>query len=495
MLCAALLALGLLIRAALYFPLAAFQIDSDAVLSGLCGFRIAEGYYPVFFPGGTRLSAASCYVAAGLFHLLGPGRVGLALTGLTWGALYLIFSLLFLRAILGRAAACLAFLFAVVPSEQFMTVTYAPWAYGEIVASCAATLWLAVLWRNEGRVWQRLAFGVSAGLGVWFSLESLMITIPAMVWTAIGRRRAMRREMGYALAGFLVGAAPFLAWNARNGYASLTQNWASKPAASLTQVWNNLAWFSTYLLPKLLFRSSGWWSETTLLMAAYAVVALGFAAAIRSHALRRADRYTPREIGALLALVFAACALIFSCSEAGSTRGWTVRYIAPLYVVVPLFLALGIATLWRWNRALGIITVAALLIPNLWLYGLPGSSLRAKLTSELSEDARIRTILARNDVKLLYGEYFWVYHFNFDTLEGVAAVPSAPVVDYFDYASRLGTMRVRWALLGGLDEVRRLAARVHARGSFVADGQLWLFIAERPTPNAASLIRALRRGG
>ena len=118
---AALLAVGLLLRLALYFPLAAFQIDSDAVLSGLCAFRIANGDFPIFFPGGTRLGAASCYVAAGYFHLFGPGRVGLALTGLTWGALYLGFTLLFLQAMLGRKRACLAFLFAVVPSEQFMT--------------------------------------------------------------------------------------------------------------------------------------------------------------------------------------------------------------------------------------------------------------------------------------------------------------------------------------------------------------------------------------
>ncbi len=488
----ALLALGLVIRAALYFPPAMFQIDSDAVLSGLCAFRVAGGEFPMFFPGGSRLSAASCYVAAGYFHVLGPGRTGLALTALTWGALYLIFSLLFLWAMLGKRGACLGFLFAVVPSEQFMTVTYAPWAYGEIVASCAATLWLAALWRSKGALWQQLAFGLSVGLGIWFSLETLMIALPCVAWVALGRRRSMLAQTPPALFGAAVGSMPFVLWNAAHGFASFTQNWASRPASGIGQAWSNFVWLATYLLPKLLFRSSGWWSETTLLMAAYALVAAGFAVALRQNEKSSDRPYGPREIGALLLLVFAACAVIFSLSAAGSNRGWTVRYIAPLYVVVPLFCALGVGVLWSWSRVLAAITVAALLVPNALLYGLPGTHLRSELTAELSNDARVRRVLARNRVQMVYGDYFWVYHLNFDTLERVAGVPSARVVDYYDYGGRLGTFPVRWALLGGRDEVRRLASAVHARGSLTRDGDLWLLVAGRPAPNAARLLAALR---
>ncbi|MGA8663080.1 MAG: hypothetical protein WA304_05740 [Candidatus Cybelea sp.] len=104
-----LLAIGILIRAALYYPPAMFQIDPDAVVAGICAFRIEHGQYPLFFPGGNRLSAASCYLTAAYFHLFGPGRTGLALTGLTWGVLYLVFTLLFLRACLGPKSGCILF--------------------------------------------------------------------------------------------------------------------------------------------------------------------------------------------------------------------------------------------------------------------------------------------------------------------------------------------------------------------------------------------------
>jgi hypothetical protein len=492
----ALIAAGVLLRAALYFPLAMFQIDSDAVLAGLCAFRVLAGEHPAFFPGGTRLGAASCYVAAGYFHLFGPGRVGLALTGLTWGALYLIFSLLLMQAVLGRKRGCLAFIFAVVPPEQFMTVTYAPWAYGEIMASCAATLWLATLWHRTGALWQRIAFGVSLGIGLWFSLQTLMIALPALAWIWLARRGRMLREAIPALAAALVGAAPFLAGNLTRGFPSLSHNWASRPTSSLTQSLQNFAWLASVLAPKLLFRSSGWWSETTLLGAAFAVTALGFALALRrARAKPPSEAGDARQVGMLLLLVVTSCVLIFSFSQAGENRGWTVRYIAPLYTVVPLFYGVGIAALWARSKALAVVTLGALLVPNLFLYGLPGSPLRARLTNELSSDLRAREVLAQLHVRMVYGDYFWVYHLSFDSRENILGIPWAPVVDYFDYADRLGTSSVRWALLGGLDEVRRWAKAADARGILIPDGDLWLFIAQQPAPNAAALIATLRKTG
>jgi hypothetical protein len=482
-----LLALGIAVRALLYFPIAAFQVDPDGVLAGLCAFRILDGQHPIFFPGGTRLSAASCYVTAGYFHLFGIGRTGLALTGLTWGILYLVFSLLFLRALLGAKTACLAFLFAVIPSEQFMTVTYVPWGYGEIMASCAATLWLAALWRREGALWQRLCFGLSVGIGIWFSLQTLMIALPAVVWIAIKRRGAMVEESVPALFGAIAGALPFLLGNVSHGFVSLTQNWASRPASSISLVWSNFIWLMTYMLPKLLFRSSGWWSETTILMAAYIVVAVGFVAA-----LRKKDNPALRDAVALLVLVVVACVLIFSCSQAGTIRGWTVRYIAPLYVVVPLFLAIGIAALWRWSKPLAVATIAALLVPNLLLYGLPGSALRRDLTLQLTNERELLRLLARDKVQMVYGNYTWVYDLNFDSRERVAGVPFVAVVDYFDYGGQLGTAPVRWALLGGSDEISGLARHAGARGTTSSDGDLNVFIADRPARNAAQLLAELR---
>lgn len=489
---ATLLAVGLLIRLALYFPPAMFQIDSDAVIAGLCGLRVMDGHHPIFLPGGIRIGSASCYAAAGYFYLLGFGRAGLALTGLTWGALYLLFSWLFFQATLGTRLALIAFLFAIVPSEQFMTVTYAPWGYGEIMALCVATLWLASEWRQDGAIWVRVCFGLAVGLGIWFSLQTLMVTIPAIVWIALKRRSASVRESLIAVPSVLVGAAPFLVVNITTGFPSLTQNSYSQTVSHLSQAVANFAWLVTNLLPKLLFRypaSPDW----LVLLAAFALVAIGFAIALKGGIpeLIRSDRLN--EVGQLLAFVLLASVLIFSFSAAGLIRGWTVRYITPLYVVVPVFYSIGAAGLWRWNRTLATFTVAALLIPNLVSYGLPGSTLRNELTTQLRDDRSLRERLARQHIHVVYGDYLWVYHLNFDSHEQIAGVPFQEAYDYYHYGDRLGTSRVRWALLGDLDQILAWSRAVGARGSLSRSGDLWVFIAKLPAANSAHLFVALRR--
>jgi hypothetical protein len=96
---------------------------------------------------------------------------------------------------------------------------------------------------------------------------------------------------------------------------------------------------------------------------------------------------------------------------------------------------------------------------------------------------------------MVYGDYFWVYDLNFDSGERVAGVPSAPVVDYFSYGPKLTTAPVRWALLGGKDEVEGLASQAGAHGKLSPDGQLWLFVSDRQAPNAQHLLAELRKNG
>ena len=195
-----LLAVGLLLRLALYFPLAAFPADSDGAVTGLCGLQVQDGDLLVFSPDGTRHSAVRCYVAAGFFALLGPGRVGLALTGLVFEALFLLGMMLFLRAVLDAKRACLAMLFVVVPPVQFLIASYVPWGYGEVMAICAAILYFAARWRQAPTLWTSFGFGLSAGLGLWFSLQTIMVSAPALLWVAFRRRGDMIGEAWPAFA-------------------------------------------------------------------------------------------------------------------------------------------------------------------------------------------------------------------------------------------------------------------------------------------------------
>ncbi len=495
-LAASLFVAGAALRAALYFPPAAFPIDSDGVLAGLCAFRVADGQHPAFFPGGVRLSSASCYLTAGYFHLFGAGRVGLALTGLTWGMLYLAFSLLFLRAVLGRRGACTAFLFAIVPPVAFVTVTYVPWGYGEIVASCAATLWLAAVWRRDGRVWQCVAFGASAGLGLWFSLQTLMVALPALVWVVLERKRTALRECTAAILGALVGASPLLVANAATGFPTFAHNWAARPTAGLENATDNLVWLVSSQLPQLLFYGSwppGWFSIA--IVTGYVLLGIGFVAALRAEGRERAA-IGARNAGTLALLVAAAVVLLYAWSQAGNARGWTVRYVVPLYVVLPPVFGIAALALARQNRWLAAAAVALVLFPNLPLYALPATATRAVLTEQLHADAAVGELLTRSKVTLVFGDYFTVYHLNFDARERLAAIPYQRQLDYMHYESTLPASGLRWAVLSYYPlQVQRWASAAQATGPMSHVGDLYVIVETRPATSTTTLLAMLRKAG
>lgn len=488
-----LLAIGLAVRAALYFPLAVFPLDSDGVLAGLCAFRVAQGHPTAFFPGGTRLSSASCYLTAAFSHIVGTGRLSLALTGLTWGALYLLFTLLFLKTVLNRGPALLSFLFAVVPSEQFVTITYIPWGYGEIAAACAAILWLGTRWRTGASRWQPFYFGISVGLGIWTSLQTLMIAISVLAWVVLDRRRKILSDAVPLLIGIFVGALPFLIANLLSGFPSLSHNWASRPANSVAQIWDNLRWLFAYPLPGLLVHGfAPFWSTSTILIVAYVLAGLGLFIESRRPNGGVAAPIRLQGLLTLMGLVVFTCIALFVLSHAGSMRGWTTRYILPLYAIVPVFLGAGLLGIARQSRWLAAVAVAATLAANLSLYTFPGTQARAYYTMWLAADAQLRDLFAQRGIQMVYGDYFSVYHLNFDTAGRVAAVPAYDRADYLAFGPSLGTSPVRWAMMGGLNDLREWANDAGATGKLVKVADTWVFIADHPAPDAAALLSRLQ---
>jgi hypothetical protein len=182
-------------------------------------------------------------------------------------------------------------------------------------------------------------------------------------------------------------------------------------------------------------------------------------------------------------------------SEPGSIRGWTARYIAPLYLVMPLLMAIGIARLGRIGPWLAALPAVILLGVNLAFYSLPGSASRQALTAELSRHQRLRERLAEAGVDAVVGDFWLIYHVNFDSGRKLGAVPFQRHSDYFDVAGRLPAQGLRWAMVAtNADELWRRAARVGARGTVIDFEQLKLFLPDPAATGLATsdLLQALR---
>jgi hypothetical protein len=439
------------------------------------------------------LGAASCYLTSAFFTIAGTSRTALAFTGLTWGVLYLAASAALARAVFGARSAWIAIALAAFPSAAFITVTYVPWGYGEIAASCAATLWLAIVWRHRGSPWIAAAFGLSAGWGVWMSLQTAMVTLPALLWIVAYRRPNPLREWLPAIVAVCIGALPWLVANVTGGFPTFADNWVVAPVSGPAALWSNAVWFfHSSLLQLFVFGGALWiWLP---LGVGIAIAMLGLLAALRSgNEPALANGLRSRDIAWLFgAIVLTAFALdVFS--TAGSVRGWTVRYVAPVYPAATLVLALGID--WMWRRGYAAVALAAvvlLVLPNVAAYDLPGTPGRAVLRSQLRDDAGMRAFLSARGVELVYGEYFDVYHYNFDARGIAVAVPSVPALDYLGYGAALGHRAVSWAVIA--PQGAPLPPAVASAGTRAYDvGSMRAYVAPRRAGDAASLLAALRR--
>ncbi|HEY1429374.1 MAG TPA: hypothetical protein VGF18_07355 [Candidatus Tumulicola sp.] len=483
-----------MLRLALYVPISAFPIDSDGVLAGLCAFALRAGRHTAFFPGGYRLGSASCYVTAAFFALGGRSRAALAATGLTWGALYLAASVALARAALGARAACIALIFVALPAAAFLTVTYVPWGYGEIAASCAATLLLAIVWRRGFSPWIAVAFGLSAGLGAWMSLQTAMVTVPAIVWTIAYRRPNVARELIPALLAACVGASPWLIANLGGGFPTFAHNWVAVPVTGGAALWSNATWFAGSTLAQLFVYGGA--PSTWIPLCGGVALALGaFVLSLRRNEAPSAGALHPRELAWLFGGMIAMAFLLDVPSTAGSVRGWTVRYAAPLYAGVPLAFGLGIDWLWRGGRrVLAALAVALLVLPNLTLYALPGTAAREVLRAQLRDDSALRAFLAAHHIDLAYGDYFDVYHLNFDAHGVTVAVPTNAALDYLDYGPALQRRPVSWAAIvprGTAPPPWLVRSGVSVTAYDV--GGMRAFVASRRAGDAAALLASLRQ--
>ncbi len=443
---------GLVIRLLVAFPVHKYVADADGILAGLCGIRVLQGSHPVFFPGGYRLGAQSCYVTAGAFSLFGVSRESLALTGILFSSVFILFMYLYLREAFGSRASIPGLVLMAVPPLQLLVNTYVAWAYGEILMYCASTLWLAtVLERKRPRGIWFLGFGLSAGLALWCSAQSLMITLPVILWLLLHRVLNSASRIFLIVSGILAGSLPVWIFLAYGGGQKVLGDGAIHTAKTLTQVLSNASYLVFIQLPWLLAERGAYQLP---LFSAAAVILLLYAAALLvllylgvwpDSPIRKQPALSSQT--ALLGLIILSCAGLYVFSAAGSIRGWAVRYILPIYLVIPGMASILFAALKRRWLVPATIGIGFLLFMNLRQYPLTASPVRESLQISLVADEQLIQWLKENHIQAVLGDYWDVYNLNFDSRGAVLGIPVEPEFDYLSFGNGLGNRTLKWAII------------------------------------------------
>jgi hypothetical protein len=478
------------------FPSYKYANDSDSVLSVLCAFKVLHGHHPVFVSE-VRIGSLVGYLTAALFWLFGVSRDSFALEALLVDLALLGIWYLFLRETLGQQLALVGLLFAAIPSPAFAFWTSLPTGYPETVLLCAAAFWLAArLAVGSGGLATAAGFGLAVGLGWWNSLQTLGCTVPALLWVAWRRPELLRRRgfLPLVAAGFLAGAFPWIAYNVHHPLGSFHNNFAVEPAAGVAAAIDNARHVFAYDLPELVTGTGpplpasdqppGPLLRVPVLVTV-AVAALFLLARRVPARWWRVGAAVPRPqpeppghgdggavrervLWPLCVLTLLAVIALLVGSAAGMRRGLTVRYVLPLYLLVPLMLAVFLSACARRSRLLAGALAALILAFNLLGVFWPWTKVRRSWESNARAEEQLLATLERQRIGAVSGPYWDTYALNFLSRESIRGVPLEPQTDQYWEGNQLPATPVRWALVDSLpQELAAWAARACLAGTTI----------------------------
>jgi hypothetical protein len=288
------------------------------------------------------------------------------------------------------------------------TLAYPGYALGMAGSALVALLAVRLLDVGHDATWRDGAlFGLAAGLTFWVHPMFLATTGPVIAIVVIVLRSRWRDVLAAATAGAVVGCAPFLLWNAVNGWPSINDR--ARFDGSYGDRFDAIV---TDLLPRALGlkdEALGWrWATApsiALYLLAIAATAAG-AAVIWRNVAGPARWLVPVTLVAAVPLMAGLPPLIF----VGDGR----------YAVIPLpFVAVALgalaASLVRAAGRLGVLAPAAFVVVWSLLFVLPQVVDVARTVDE-DPNATYRAVVERLDdagVDHLYGSFWQVLPVDF----------------------------------------------------------------------------------
>ena len=433
----------------------AFPFHADEAIVALMARHILRGEWPPFFYGQAYLGSLDPALVAAGFATFGEHVLVIRVVqSLLYALTVFTGTILAWRLLRSRTAAAVAGVLLALPTVNVtLYTTVSIGGYGEalLLGQILMLLTLAIL--DRPRPWLYAAWGLVAGLAFWTFGLTLVYSLPSaclLAWRDSHRtpRRAALAGWPLAIAGILLGMAPWIAWAITHTPRTLIGELLGSAISGASPSLLPLAWLE-HLRNLLLLGGSvtlGFrppWDARWLALPLLPFV-LAVWAAVFLHAVMSLRRRGPALAGTwMIAGVALTTVLGFVLTPFGADPSG--RYFLPLAFPLAFFLGSLVADL---RPRIGRIAAASLVLLvvayNLW------SSLECVrrtppgLTTQFDPVARVN---ARGYQELMdfleshgettgYSNYWVAYPLAFLSEEKLVFVPRLPYHEDFRYTSR-----------------------------------------------------------
>jgi 4-amino-4-deoxy-L-arabinose transferase-like glycosyltransferase len=310
------------------------ELDADEAVHGLMARHVLDGELSVFFWLQPYGGSQQAVLTAGAFAVFGSGVIQLKIVAIALHAVTCVLTWLLGRETVGERAARLGALLLWIWPPFLLWFTTKAFDYAIGIQSALLMLILVMRLRRDASRALALAAGLVLGFGTWAVAQAmLLVAAPALVWLAFTRPRVLRHAWLGAV-GFVVGAAPWLVWNAQNDWLSLH---LQPESGAQSTVWERITGLFSTILPtwfgfRMPFTLT--WPAGPVLggIVTGALLAAVVVAAVHARGRTR-----------VLAIVVAFFPIAYAASAFAYYRD-SPRYLVPLAPVLALLLARLVVT-------------------------------------------------------------------------------------------------------------------------------------------------------
>ena len=351
-------------------------LDSDVAVVGLMGMHVMDGEFSPLFWGQHYGGSLESFLAAGLFAVFGVSIYTLDAAPALISLVQLVLLYLLGRDLFGHRAGLLAAGLAAL--GPFLLVANSVSARGiniETLTLGTLLLWISVRMLKAGadhprQAWYCLAYGLTAGVGVWTHALFLYFLPPTflILWWA-DPRLVLRPRFALLSLAFLLGVSPFVIHNIQTHGGTLYYMSQSRPHSGFL---NNIWIFLTRGFPVIVGAYGVWgkvWQISLLgpvvllFSAAVGLVALvGWGKNLLLRILKR-----PQADGSEILFLSLVCTAVVFSAVGGADSG-SFRYLLSLFAIWPLAAAYFfevLSTRKKWGRPVAGFIVLAMAVLNI----------------------------------------------------------------------------------------------------------------------------------
>ena len=348
------LTVGIVIR---LLRITSLPFDSDQAIVGLMGKHILEGALPWLYYGDSYSGTLEPLLASWSFLLLGISRFSLHLIPFLFSILFIVSIYQLARELFGREIGLYSMLLAAVP--PFSIGLYSAMAYGGYIE----ILWLGnvillithrLALQNKPLSFLSLFFlGLLWGISWWTHPISIVYLVCSFCFLIYFKKELILKGKGLSTSlGFILGSCPFWIWNINQGFPFLQFTRSPNSPNLFLKIKNFPHQFMHFFYNS--FKEN--FSFTSYILAILFLISLLFLI-VRTKWLNK--KFPSSRGPQLLLIFFISFCLIYIGSRFSEENA--LRYILPLYTIIPISLVLVCYPLKKISRTIFVGLVAGFL--------------------------------------------------------------------------------------------------------------------------------------